>query len=146
MTCLICGGPRAGHPPCAICNDSSLVRLCTFCRAEPANADWNERDMATGSRDDVAADDYLPRAGTLADMQEQRARIRVQSALERRIYELLTVGLEVVEEYRYGARARRRRAAAVRRRRWVTLSTRKIAKHVGCSHTYVLKIARKYTD
>lgn len=128
-------------PICAICDaTNATMQLCDACRADPANADWQEGDsdlVSPWGWGDLAAVENRQYA-TLGDARADRA--RTPTELERRVLELVAAGQKVIEQVYQRTKPARR---TVTRPVVVALSFREIARRVGCSHTQVRRIIRR---
>jgi len=137
---------RPSRPTCAICDSSNqTVRLCDSCRADPANAGWNERGMygestATAdacTTDDRPAEDSDAR-GRIAALHQRK--LRPLGERTRQILQL--VGFYQILDYRRPEGRRRATCEWIRERRPLHLA--EVAFLVGVSTRSFLDTLRRY--
>lgn len=123
---------------CAICDEASAtLHICGACRRDPANVDWRSAPAREeqGAEQDAGSDERLRVGACLQDVQ---ARQRIPTELQRRVMDLLVIG--VLEVYRYQDRRRRFRGHRKRRR---ALRVCEVARIAACHPNYVLRLRKK---
>jgi hypothetical protein len=126
------------HGPCAVCdNDDNTTRLCSACKADPANADWCEGD-------ERLIEDVDAEASVRPRLAAQSPPRRIPTLLHRRVLEL--AALHTLPTWV------RRRVRRDGNRVWEwrqesrALGYREIAFLLGCSKSYCQKTYRAVAD
>jgi hypothetical protein len=137
--CIICGVDNDRHAPCAVCESSNeTVKLCAFCRDDPANEEWNTTTMITPPAGDERREQVTARV-VLVTADRRRGRPR-DPLLDSLILPMLVDRSDQEIVARIDWRGRRR--GSYSRRRYT--SRREIARRAGCSCGSVSRRMRDY--